>query len=104
MTPDPHAANPMRYGSRYGSDPAASPGRPPDMPSDRACPICQTGTVPARARYCSPACRQHAYRLRQLDPNPADLTTLTADLRRRRALRSAQIYECGDCGELLIPR
>lgn len=103
MTPDPHPADPVRYGSRYGSDAAASPATPTDTPtdtpSDRACPICQTGTVPARARYCSPACRQHAYRLRQLDPTPADRTTLTADLRRRRALRSAQVYECGDCGE-----
>jgi len=99
MTPNPHAANPVRYGSRYGSDAAASPDTPTNLPSDQACPICQTGTVPARARYCSDACKQRAYRLRRLDPTPADLTTLTANLRRRRALRSAQLYECGDCGE-----
>ena len=45
------------------------------------------------------ACKQRAYRLRRLDPTPADLTTLAATLRRQRALRSAQIYECGVCGE-----
>lgn len=99
MTPDPHPADPVRYGSRYGSPDGPSAQPPTGTPTDRACPICQIGTVPARARYCSPACRQHAYRLRQRDPTPADLTMLTADLRRRRALRFAQLYECGDCGE-----
>ena len=103
MMPDPHAAHPVRYGSRYGSDAAASPGSPTsaptDTPRDRACPICQANTVPARARYCSAACKQRAYRLRRLDLTPADLTTLTNTLRRRRALRAAQLYECGDCGE-----
>lgn len=99
MTPDPHPANPVRYGSRYGPDAAAASDTPTNMLTDRACPICQTGLVPPRARYCSDACKQRAYRLRRLDPAPADLTTLTATLRRRRALRSAQVYECGLCGE-----
>jgi hypothetical protein len=99
MTPDPHLADPVRYGSRYGSDAAAASDLPADSPTGRACPTCQTDTVPPRARYCSDACKQRAYRLRRLDPAPADLTTLTSTLRRRRALRSAQVYECGACGE-----
>jgi predicted nucleic acid-binding Zn ribbon protein len=99
MTPDPHPADPVRYGSRYGSPAASDPDTLASTATDRRCPVCQTTTVPARARYCSDACRQRAYRLRRRDPAPADLTTLAATLRRQRALRSAQIYECGGCGE-----
>ena len=99
MTSNPSLTDPVRYGSRYGSDATPAPDAAATMATERRCPVCQTDSVPARARYCSSACRQQAYRLRQLDPAPADLTTLAVTLRRQRALRSAQIYECGDCGE-----
>lgn len=99
MTLDPHAVTPVRYGSRYGSLAASAPDTVASTATNRRCPVCQTGPVPPRARYCSDACKQRAYRLRRLDPAPTDLTTLTAELRRRRTLRAAQIYECGDCGE-----
>jgi hypothetical protein len=96
MTADPHHADPVRYGSRYGSEP------PDPLPSDRACPICQTGTVPSRARYCSDACKQRAYRLRRALAEPAPLTTLAARSRSRRALVAHTVYECPSCETRLL--
>jgi hypothetical protein len=90
MSQASHPANPVRYGSRYGSaDPAAAQPR-------RSCPACQAALTSARARYCSDACKQRAYRLRQTD-NPVDLDALTADLRSRRALVARTVYECPSC-------
>jgi hypothetical protein len=92
-----HTDHPVRYGSRYGSpdptdDQAATDGR-----GHRSCPVCQTPVTSARARYCSDACRQRAYRLRQPDTTPLDLDALTADLRSRRALAVRTVYECPSC-------
>ena len=104
MTGQPDS--PMRYRPRYGSPacPAASRGSAgedagtvPGTPADRRCSVCQTGRVSSRARYCSTACKQHAYRLRQAAPPAADLEALTADLRRRQALVAHTIYECPSC-------
>ena len=82
---------PVRYGSRYGSSGAA------DGRAGRACPVCQASITSARARYCSDACKQRAYRLRQTDDSGLDLDTLTADLRSRQALVSRTVYECPTC-------
>lgn len=92
---------PLRYPARYGS-PADSEepggdGASPTTSTDRRCSVCQTGRVSARARYCSDACKQHAYRLRQAAPPAADLEALTADLRRLQALVAHTIYECPSC-------
>jgi hypothetical protein len=94
MTPDPNPTLPVRYGSRYGSLATA--------PNARACPICQTGTVPRRARYCSDACKQRAYRLRRSAGVPMDLTKLTAEPRRRQALVAHIVYECPNCETRLL--
>jgi hypothetical protein len=96
MTADPHPVTPVRYGSRYGFE---DPG---PMPSGRACPICQTGTVPSRARYCSDACKQRAYRLRRAASIPASLVAQPADPRRRRALVAHTVYECPSCETRLL--
>ena len=48
---------PVRYGSRYGSGGA-------DVPAQR-CPTCHGPVPSARARYCSAACKQRAYRARR---------------------------------------
>lgn len=96
MTTPDHVA-PVRYASRYGPGPDT-----PATPTDRPCPVCQTGTVSARARYCSDACRQRAYRLRQTRVTPADLDALIADLRRRHALVAQTIYECPTCEARLL--
>lgn len=92
----------VRYGSRYGSpDPTddrhASRGR-----GSRACPVCQTPITSARARYCSDACKQRAYRRRQPDTTPLDLDALTADLRSRQTLVARTVYECPTCETRLL--
>ncbi len=53
----------VRYGSRDGS--AAPAG----------CPLCTAALPSARARYCSDACKQRAYRLRQGDASSPNLPT-----------------------------
>jgi hypothetical protein len=64
----------------------------------RTCPICST-SLPGRSdrRYCSPACRQTAYRARNStndipphQPHPPP-----------RPRRAYTIYECSDCGQRL---
>ena len=77
--------------ARYGSP------DPTDAQPHRSCPVCQTPITSARARYCSDACKQRAYRLRQPDTTPVDLAALTADLRSRQALAARTVYECPTC-------
>ena len=96
MTPEPGRAAPVRYGSRYGPE-APEPG-----PAGRLCPTCQTATVQARARYCSDACKQRAYRLRRTTVGPPDLTDLATDPRRRQALVAHTVYECPTCETRLL--
>jgi hypothetical protein len=92
---------PLRYPSRYGSPTASEVpgdgGASPPTSADRRCSVCQVVQVSARARYCSTACKQHAYRLRQAAPPAAALEPLTADLRRRKTLIAHTIYECPSC-------
>lgn len=92
---------PLRYPFRYGfpadsEEPGDGDASPPTS-ADRRCSVCQVVQVSARARYCSDACKQHAYRLRQAAPPAADLEALTADLRRRQTLVAHTIYECPSC-------
>lgn len=75
---------PVRYGSRDGS---ARPSGP------RACPGCAADLPSPRARYCSAACKQRAYRARRLAPSPTASTTAV----RSRPART--VYECPACGE-----
>ena len=96
MTADPRPVIPVRYGSRYSSE------DPDPVPAGPRCPICQTGTVPARARYCSDACKQRAYRLRRTTvvlPAPAAPAT---EPRRRQALAAHTIYACPTCETRLL--
>jgi hypothetical protein len=80
---------PVRYGSRYGSG-----GTDVRAPRCLAC----DGPVPsARARYCSAACKQRAYRARRPATTPPDHTTV-ATTHQRQARRVARtIYECPTC-------
>lgn len=91
---------PVRYGSRYGSQdgPDASPGGSSGHP----CPVCRAAIASARARYCSDACKQRAYRQRQTGVGPTDLDALTADRRRRQALVARTVYECPTCETRLL--
>jgi len=83
-------STPVRYGSRYGARPS---------PDGRGCLVCGTPLRTTRAQYCSPGCKQRAYRLRH-DAAPAgDLGAVAADLKRRQRLVAQTIYECPACGE-----
>jgi hypothetical protein len=83
-------ATPVRYASRYGST---------ALMDARACPLCATPLPSARARYCSAACKQHAYRLRQAERSVPDPTALARELKRLRTLMAHTLYECPTCGE-----
>ena len=85
----PHPPDvPVRYGSRYGSDPR--------------CLVCMATLPSRRARYCSVACKQHAYRLRQIDVTGTDADLLATELKRLGDLVAHTIYECPDCGERFL--
>ena len=82
---------PVRYGSRYGSGGT-------DVPA-QGCPTCH-GPVPStRARYCSAACKQRAYRDRRPTmPSRATVAATQARPSERQASRVARtIYECPAC-------
>jgi hypothetical protein len=93
---------PVRYDSRYGSPDPTDDQATADRRGGRACPICQTSVTSARARYCSDACKQRAYRLRQTETTPLDLDALTATLRSRQALVACTVYECPTCETRLL--
>lgn len=85
MTP-PQPLTPVRDASRDGS---------PSAP--RPCPLCAAPRPSRRARYCSAACRQRAYRLRRQTAGADHLAGLRQELRRRRALVAQTVYECPIC-------
>ncbi len=89
------SSNAMRYGSSY---PSTSPAV-----GSRACPACG-GTPPStRSVYCTPACKQLAYRLRRRAlHSTVDPAFLRKELQRRRLLVAHTVYECSRCGERLI--
>jgi predicted RNA-binding Zn-ribbon protein involved in translation (DUF1610 family) len=82
-----------RYGSRYTLS---------DAGSTRACLACGSPLTGSRARFCSAACKQLAYRLRRRGDTTSDLSALRQDLQRRRILTTHTIYECPSCGERFV--
>jgi hypothetical protein len=80
---------PMRDTSRDSS---------PDSSGAR-CPVCTEPLPSSRARYCSPAHRQRAFRLRHVQLASVDERHLRTELRRRAALVPHTVYECSVCGE-----
>ena len=85
----------VRYGSRYGSDADSTA-------MSRLCPLCQTATLSPRARYCSAACKQRAYRLRQTTVAAVYPATLPADAAGRRARVAHTVYQCPTCEARLL--
>jgi hypothetical protein len=83
-------STPVRYDSRYGS---------PPLPDARACWICGPPISTARAHYCSPGCKQRAYRLRHEGAPAGDRGAVTAALKRRQQLVAQTMYDCPECGE-----
>ena len=83
------ATQPMRDTSRDSSSDSSVP----------SCPVCSGPLPNSRARYCSPAHRQRAFRLRHVEHASVDERQLRAELRRREALVAHTVYECSVCGE-----
>jgi ribosomal protein L32 len=73
----------MRDASRDGAD---------------GCLVCGKALPSRRARYCSRAHQQQAFRLRH-QSGPPDLQHLRQVLQRRRAVVAHTLYECPSCGE-----
>jgi hypothetical protein len=61
-----------------------------------SCLICGGAVSSSRARYCSRAHQQKAFRLRHQTSLP-DLQRLRQDLQRRRAVAAQTVYECASC-------
>lgn len=70
------------------------------LQTSRRCPVCGQALASGRAHYCSPACKQQAYRWRQGAGNdvPAWLATRRSALKEQRRLAAHTIYECDACG------
>ena len=95
-TPSLPPAPAVRDGWRDGS---AAGGDPQD------CPVCAAPLPSTRARYCSAACRQRAFRLRhlrRLDPAAGDVSRVRHDLRRRGVLVAHTVYECPRCADRIV--
>jgi hypothetical protein len=73
------SAHPARDASR---DAAADPDG-----LDRRCPACQSRALRPRQTYCSPACRQLAFRRRRAVPPPAPIRLPT----------HVVVYQCPAC-------
>ena len=73
----------------------------PALGRERMCLMCSRPPASARARYCSAAHRQLAFRLRH-SLTRVDDTPLRAELRRRRALVAHTVYECSQCGDRVV--
>jgi hypothetical protein len=76
---------PMRDGSRDASV---------------GCLVCGVPLASTRARYCSRAHQQRAFRLRQ--HTGVDLQRVRQQLQRRHALMAHTIYECPSCSERFV--
>jgi hypothetical protein len=65
-----------------------------DIETTTECPTCRTAFTPIRRQhYCSPACRQAAWRARHTDPPPRPTIPIPTRMRRR----DITIYECTEC-------
>jgi hypothetical protein len=65
------------------------------------CLVCGAALSSPRARYCSRAHQQRAFRLRHRS-GPPDLQRLRQELQRHRAVVARTIYECPSCNERLV--
>jgi hypothetical protein len=86
-----------------GPDPASTttrprPASPPrddirnDTRTAATCPVCQATFTPVRRQlYCTPACRQAAWRARHPNPRPTVVVPPTPHR------RSTTVYQCPEC-------
>ena len=88
----------MRDGSRDGSRDASSTA----PHSASGCLVCDRPLTDSRARFCSPAHRQLAYRLRRYEPSGSSESDLRHQLQRQRRLTAHTVYECPSCGDRFV--
>jgi len=84
----------VRDGSRDASSTATQ--------SRSGCLVCGDPLADARARFCSPAHRQLAYRLRRRTPPISNEPDLRRQLQRQRRLTAHTVYECPQCEERFV--
>jgi hypothetical protein len=66
-----------------------------DPETTTTCPVCTTPfTATGRQRYCTPACRQSAWRARNTENTTPPTITIPPSIRRR----DITVYQCPDCG------
>jgi len=66
------------------------------------CLVCGAALASRRARYCSRAHQQQAFRHRHHQTSRPDLERLRQELRQRRTVVAQTIYECPSCLERLV--
>jgi hypothetical protein len=91
----PHPKRPPRSSPRPPTS-SSQPMPPPrsDIATTSACPVCSTPFTPIRRqRYCTPACRQAAWRARHPDPTPQPAILVAP----RTPRRDITVYQCSDC-------
>jgi hypothetical protein len=95
---------PSRNDIRNDNDPISPPRndiRNDNSPPAATCPVCAAAFTPIRRqRYCTPACRQAAWRARHPSPAPPPSTTDAA----RTTRRDDTVYQCGECGSRYLAR
>jgi hypothetical protein len=77
-----------------------TPMRDASCDGGAGCVVCGAALASTRARYCSRAHQQRAFRLRQ--HSDVDLQRVRLQLQRRRALISHTVYECPSCSERFV--
>ena len=75
-----------------------TPRRDASRDAATRCLVCGKALPSRRARYCSRAHQQQAFRLRH-QLSPPDPQRLRQELQRRRAVVAHTVYECPSCGE-----
>jgi hypothetical protein len=84
----------MRDGSRDASSSAPH--------GASGCLVCGRPLTDSRARFCSPAHRQLAYRLRRHEPSASTEADLHARFLQQRRLTAHTVYECPSCGDRFV--
>jgi hypothetical protein len=84
-----NAPSPVRDAWREGS-------------AGRSCNLCGATLPSPKARYCSRACQQRAYRLRHAPLATPDELALRQQLRPRQLLGTHTLYECPSCSERFL--
>jgi hypothetical protein len=84
----------VRDGSRYASTTAVQ--------TTSGCLVCGKSLLDTRAKFCSPAHKQLAYRLRRRDSPVTNEPDLRRQLQQQRRLTAHTVYECPNCQEHFV--